>query len=142
MDFIGYLKKLDSEDWNKQVTERWTVKDVTAHMVGWERKDVEEIRRIWETKSPPWWKNNPNYDEFNAKWVEFYKKYTPEELIAEWEMWQNKVEEEIGRIGHEKVKARPDLFGWLLQDGGEYPLNKGGNHYDHHLKQIKQVLRK
>ena len=77
MDFIGYLKKLDSEDWNKQVTERWTVKDVTAHMVGWERKDVEEIRRIWETKSPPWWKNNPNYDEFNAKWVEFYKKYTP-----------------------------------------------------------------
>src|SRR3989338_18444 len=118
MDFIGYLKKLDSEDWNKQVTERWTVKDVTAHMVGWERKDVEEIRRIWEKKSPP------------------------EELIAEWEMWQNKVEEEIGRIGHEKVKARPDLFGWLLQDGGEYTLNKGGNHYDHHLKQIKQVLRK
>ena len=71
------------------------MKDVVAHMVGWERGDVEEIKRIWETKTPPWWKNDPNYDEFNYKWVGFYKDYTPEQLIAEWEMWQRKVTKEV-----------------------------------------------
>lgn len=142
MNFLEYLKNLNHEDWDKQVTEKWTVKDVVAHMVGWERGDVEEIRRIWETKSPPWWKNNPNYDEFNDKWISFYKNYSPEELIAEWEMWQKKVEEEVDKIGYENIKARTDLFDWLLQDGGEYTLNEGGSHYDHHLKQIKEALGK
>ena len=140
MDFISYLKTLKPEDWNKMATPKWTVKDVVAHMVGWERGDVEEIIRIWETKQPPWWKDNPNYDEFNAKWVEFYKNYTPEQLIAEWEMWQKKVSEEIKKIGYENIKSRPDLFDWLIEDGDNYTLYEEGSHYKHHLKQIKKAL--
>jgi len=141
MGFISYLKTLKPKDWNVKVTDKWTVKDVVAHMVGWERGDVEEIKRIWETKTPPWWKNDPNYDEFNYKWVGFYKDYTPEQLIAEWEMWQRKVTKEVGKIGYSNIKSRPDLFDWLIEDkNNNYTLNEGGSHYEHHYNQIKKAL--
>ena len=134
MTFIDYLKTLKPEDWNKMATSKWAVKDVVAHMVGWETGDVKKIKRIWETKHPPWWKVSPNYDDFNAKWVDFYKDYTPQQLLEEWEMWQEKVEEEVDKIGYlDNIKTRPDLFDWLIEDGignsDTYTLIEGGTHY-------------
>jgi hypothetical protein len=105
------------------------------------------MTRIWETKQPPWWKTNPNYEEFNAKWVEFYKDYSPEQLLEEWEMWQEKVGEEVDKIGYlDNIKTRPDLFDWLIEDGignsDTYTLIEGGTHYQHHFKQIKEAIEK
>ncbi|HUC02220.1 MAG TPA: maleylpyruvate isomerase N-terminal domain-containing protein [Candidatus Paceibacterota bacterium] len=142
MDFIAYLKTLQPDDWNRMATPKWTVKDVVAHMVGWERGDIEEIERIWKTKAPPWWKANPDYDSFNRKWVEFYKDYTPAELITEWELWQKKMEEEVDKIGYDNLKAHPELFGWLIEDGDQYTLSQGGSHYRHHYEQVKKVVNK
>lgn len=56
-DFIAFLKTLKPENWGKMATSKWTVKDVVAHMVGWERGDVEAIKTSWETKEQPWWKS-------------------------------------------------------------------------------------
>ena len=144
-DFISYLKTLKPEDWEKKATEKWTVKDVVAHMVAWERRDAEIIPIFWETKKrEPWMSTIEEWDEFNAKWVEFYKNYTPEELIVEWELWQKKVTEEINKIGYSNIKSQPDLFDWLLE-GGEgssnvFTMNEGGSHYEHHYKQIKKAV--
>lgn len=135
MDFVSYLKILKPEDWNKQVTSQWTVKDVVAHMIGWEKADPDIIRKTWETKEKPWWLKADNYDEFNQKSVEFYKDYTPEQLIAEWERWQQHVEQEIKKIGEDKLRSRPDLFGWLFEVGER-------SHYQHHLNQINKVVEK
>src|SRR5688572_18897186 len=93
--FINYLKTLQPEDWSKMATSQWTVKDVVAHMVGWEKGDAEVIRGAWKLKTKPWWLVTDNYDEFNAQSVEFYKNCTPEELLAEWQMWQEKVQEAV-----------------------------------------------
>ena len=109
-------------------------------MVGWERSDVEEIPKIWRTKRQPWFVKTKNYDEFNAKWVNFYKNYTPTQLVTEWEMWQNKVSEEIDRIGYQNIKSRPDLFDWLLEDEDIKDLSRGNGHYAHHYRQIKRVV--
>src|SRR5271170_3412884 len=100
IDFIAYLKTLKPEDWNKMATPKWSVRDVVAHMVGWEKRDPEIIRKTWKTKQLPWWMaSQGEYDTFNAENVEFYKNYTPEELITEWEKWQRAVRTEIDRIG-------------------------------------------
>jgi len=145
LDFIAYLKTLKPEDWNKKATAKWTIKDVVAHMVGWERRDAEIIPIFWETdKKSPWMSTKEEWDEFNKKWVEFYKNYTPDRLIAEWETWQKRVTEEIDKIGYEKIKARPDLFDWLIEDDNDskdtYTLSEGGSHYEHHYKQIKKAV--
>lgn len=135
--FIEYLKTLKSEDWNKMATSQWTVKDVVAHMIGWERSDVEVIKKCWETKTPPWWKSKNEDDAFNAKWVEFYKNYSPDQLIAEWEMWQDKVQEVMDQIGAENLKAHPELFDWLYEGIDDNRSNGKASHYKHHYNQIK-----
>ena len=42
-DFITYLRALRPEGWQLKVTDKWTVKDVVAHMVGWERQDPKTL---------------------------------------------------------------------------------------------------
>src|SRR6185369_13130857 len=139
-DFISYLKTLKPEDWNKMATSKWTVKDVVAHMVGWERGDVEAIKTSWETKQQPWWKIKPDDDAFNAKWVAYYKDYTPEQLITEWEMWQNRVGQEIDRIGYKNLQSRPDLFAWLFEGTEDDRGDGTESHYKHHYNQIKKAI--
>jgi len=132
-DFIAYLKTLKPEDWDKKVTDQWAVKDVVAHMVGWEKEAARIIKSIWEKKKIPWFYKTDDYDNFNKKAVEYYKEYKPNELIEEWEKWQSKVDKEISRIGEDKLRARPDLFGWLFEEGSN-------SHANEHYQQIKNVI--
>jgi len=127
--FITLIKSLKPEDWNKKATEKWSVKDVVAHMVGWEREDSDVIRLTWENKERPWFMKTEDYNEFNKKWVEYYRNYTSQELIQELETWQKTVQAEIDSIGEENLKTRLDLFKWLFNDGED-------NHYNHHYRQI------
>lgn len=139
-DFISFLKTLKPEDWQAMVTDKWSVKDVVAHMVGWEKGDVKGIGQAWQTKTPPWWVDTEDYNNFNAQSVEFYKDFTPEQLIAEWEYWQNQVQKEIDRIGEANLRSRPDLFAWLFE-GTEDDRDSGEeSHYKHHYNQIRRAL--
>lgn len=132
-DFISYLKKLRPEDWTIKVTPEWTVKDLVAHMVGWEKYDPQIIRETWKTKESPWWHNEKDYDEYNRKEVKYYKNYTPRRLVKEWEKWQDKVKKEINRIGKHNLKTRLDLFKWLFDESAS-------SHYAHHLRQVKDAV--
>lgn len=134
--FVDYLKTLKSEDWDLMATSKWTVKDMVAHMVGWEHSDPRFIKKMWETKEKPWWKDTKNYDDFNKKWVEFYKSFSPEELIAEWEKWRREIEIEVDEIGEDNLKQYPELFGWLFKH------DEKTSHYYHHYEQIKNAILK
>lgn len=139
-NFITYLKTLKPADWQRMATSKWTVKDVVAHMVGWERGDVEAVTKSWETKTEPWWITNPGDDAYNEKWVEFYKNYTPEQLIAEWEMWQEKVRQVIEQIGKDNLKAKPEVYGWLFEGIEDQRMDGRDSHYKHHYKQIREAI--
>lgn len=134
-DFFSYLKTLEPEDWHRMATDAWTVKDVVAHMVSWEKEAAAVIQSAWDRKEPPWFMKTDDYDEFNRKSVLSYKNYTPAQLVEEWERWQKKVEEEIERVGEYNLKTRPDLFGWLFEPGD-------GSHYEHHYRQVKRAIEK
>lgn len=109
------------------------VRDVVAHLIGWEKGDPEAIRKAWETKEPPWWLKTRNYDEFNEKNVEYYRKYTPVQLIDGLEKYQKQVQEEIDRIGEDNLRAYPDFFGYLFDETDD-------SHYAHHYRQIVERL--
>ena len=141
LNFIDYLKTLKPEDWNKKANSAWTVKDVVAHMVGWEKGDVETIKTCWKTKTAPWWKDVNDFDDFNAKSVKYYKNYTPKQLTKEWTLWQKKVQKEIDRIGKKNLKAYPELFDWLFE-GGDERSDLKISHYRLHYNQIKKAVSK
>lgn len=135
LTFIEYLKILEPSDWSRKINDKWTVKDVVAHLIGWDKGDPEIIRTTWETKKAPWFTKTKDFKEFNAKNVEFYKDYKSAELIKEWKKWKKKVREEIDKIGEEKLRKHPELFGWLFEKGG----NK---HEKFHYNQIKEVVKR
>ena len=101
-------------------------------MVGWEKEVVKELKRIWETGERAWFLEKDDYDEFNKKSVEFYKNYSPEKLISEWEMWQKALAEEIKSIGGENIRKRPYMK-WVFDEGEN-------SHHGHHYEQIKKVI--
>ena len=132
MDFISYCRGLKPEDWRKKVNEKWTVKDVVAHMVGWEKEVARVLLEAWRTGQKPWFIEAENYDEFNSKSVEGYTGYSPEDLLLEWESFQNRLNDLITEIGEENLRKLSG-FDWVF-DGGE------DGHYAHHLRQIKEVV--
>lgn len=139
-DFISYVKKLKPEDWKRKVNNNWTVKDVVAHMVGWEKGDCKIIRDTWKTKKLPWFYKTEDFDAFNKKSTSYYKSYSSKKLIVEWEKWRQNVKKEIQTIGKSKLQSRQDLFRWLFED--ENKRRKKPTHYEHHYAQIKKVCDK
>lgn len=131
--FIDLLRSLTPEEWNKKVDDNWTIKDVVAHMVGWEKEFVKQLPIIWKTKKKPWFaESSMGDDEFNGKMVIKYKNLSPKQLINEWEKWLLKVQKEVNKIGERNMQANPNLFDWWFDE----------SHEETHYNQIKTILGK
>lgn len=139
MDFLGYCRQLKGDDWNKMVNQKWTVKDVVAHMAAWEKECAKELSKAWATKEKPWFLKTHNWDEFNERSYNFYKDYTPEQLLEEWEKWQKELNREIEQIGKAKLKQYPAMFNWAF-DEWEIDEDHNPSHKDYHWKKVKKVL--
>ena len=131
MNFVEYLKTLEPKNWEVQATKSWTVKDVVAHLVGWEKEVVNTLDEAIKTGEHAWFMKEENWDTFNKTNTEYYKHYTPEELIKEWKMWQERLEEKIQQHGEKKLKGDKDM---------EYLFDEEDGHYQHHFNQIKKAL--
>ncbi len=145
--FIDFLRTLQPEDWAVKVNANWTVKDLVAHMIGWDRSDVDAIKDTWKTKTPPTWMDKSLWgkkqdDEFNAKWVKYYENYSPEELLTEWEYWQSEVQKLVEEYGETEMKSFPGLFDWLFEGIAEDRQDSTPGHYKHHYLQLRKVLGK
>lgn len=135
IDFISFCQTLKPEDWAKKVNSRWTVKDTIAHLVGWEKGVAESLKKSWLSKESPWFLETSDFDEFNAKNVEYYKNYTPEELLTEWRKWQKAMDKQIKAIGEAKLRAAGFHWDWVFDEGED-------SHYEQHYRQIKKALEK
>lgn len=136
IDFINFLENLKEEDWKVKVTNEWDVKDMIIHLIGWEREATKELPKAWKTHTNPWFmRNTDNFKEFNAKNVKEFKTYTPKQLLAEWKKWQQALNDEIGKIGEDKLRIEYDFFEWVFDESE-------GNHYLEHFNQIKEALKK
>ena len=132
MDTISFFKNLKPEDWEKPVTELWKVKDVLAHLVGWEREIAQELPKAWENSGDPWFMGTDNFNNFNAEIYEEYKDFSPAQLLAELKEWQNALDEEIERIGEDDIR-NSNYSEWVFDEGRE-------PHFEHHINQVRQVL--
>ncbi len=132
MDTISFFKNLKPEDWEKPVTKLWKVKDVLAHLVGWEREAAQELPKAWENSEDPWFMDTDNFNNFNAEIYEEYKDFSPAQLLAELKEWQNALDEEIERIGEDDIR-NSNYSEWVFDEGRE-------PHFEHHINQVRQAL--
>lgn len=134
MDTMAFFKNLKESDWDIPVTKKWRVKDVASHLIGWERECAKELVKVFETGNEPWFVLNDNYDEFNERTCREFKDYSPKALISELEKWHGILDDEIKKIGEDKIKQRPNMD-WVFDEGDE-------SHFEHHIKQIKNAIEK
>ncbi len=132
MDFIEYLKSLKPKDWEVKISDKWTVKDVVAHLVGWEKEVTNTLDESIKTGEQPWFMKQENWDKFNRQNTDFYIDHTPGELLNEWQMWQDRLETKIKEWGEQELRCNKDMD-YLFDEGED-------SHYKHHWEQIKKVL--
>lgn len=135
MNFIAYLKTLNPEDWNVKATDKWTVKDVVAHIIGWIELDIASLERTDEADTLPWRQKGFDVNDYNAKSVKKYTDNTPNELIVTFVKLDEKRTNLIQEVGIENIKKDKELYYYLFEDGN----NK---HTEHHWKQIREALDK
>lgn len=132
-EFFRLLENLKDEEWDIKVDNEWAIKDVVAHLVGWEKECVQILEETWKTKEKPWFLKTDDYNEFNKKNAQEYENYSPKELLKEWKFWQNSLDEKIEKIGENNLRQNPELFEWVFDEGED-------GHYLEHFNQIKKVL--
>ena len=135
MEFMTYLKTLNPEDWNVKVTDKWTVKNIVAHMIGWEKGFIDVVQAFMRNEKQPWFYDMDQWDKFNEQSIDFYKNYSSADLLAEWEKWQRELRKIIDEFGEERLRAHPKLVKWIFDESQD-------SHYNEHLNQIKQALGK
>src|SRR3989344_447983 len=136
MDIIKFFRSLNLEDWTQKVTDKWTVKDVLSHLVGWDREVVIELRKTFENGTEPWFMKTDDYTEFNEKIYSEFRDILPEELLSELEKWEKEWKNEIKNIGEDKIRQREHVSWVFDEDEGDE------SHFEHHINQVKKVLGK
>lgn len=132
MNALDFFKSLKPEDWDKPVTEKWKVKDVLSHLVGWNKEVLRDFREVLKTGEEPWFATTEDYGEFNDKIFEEYKNESPEQLLSQMERWERELGEEIEKAGEAELRKRPDME-WLFDEGED-------SHSAHHIAQVKKAL--
>jgi hypothetical protein len=65
--------------------DQWSVKDIVAHILGWEREMTDALRRIARGERPtPEGVDYSNSDDWNAKFAARFGVQMPTTVLAEW----------------------------------------------------------
>lgn len=132
-EYNTLLKNLTKKQWGIEVSGHRTVKDIIAHMVGWEKEAVMYFRsKAYDSASYSMSFKNYN-GKFNNRAVKRYAILFTDELLKEWAKWQKLLAVELKKVDKEKLQGKLQLFDWIV-DGNEK------NHYSWHLRQLKERL--
>src|ERR1700674_2877622 len=83
--FQDTIKGLERAQLDRVFYGDWSVKDIVAHMLGWEREMTEALRRIARGERPtPEGVDYSNANEWNAKFSARMKQQLPTTVLAEW----------------------------------------------------------
>ena len=135
-NFQDAIKGLDRDQLQRVFYGDWSVRDIVAHMLGWEREMAEALRRIARGERPtPEGVDYSSADEWNAKFSARLRQQLPTTVLAEW-----------GQVHQTFVKAAEavpdDRFG-AGEDGKPKTVNRiiettGYGHYREHAPPIRE----
>jgi hypothetical protein len=126
---INGLSEADAK--SIKVTSKWNVKDVIAHIIGWELASTKGAKQILREKEKPGFFHY-NFDAFNRREVVRRKDKTLKQLIAELKIAGKEFEKFIKKIPNEEFEKYPELWEWLKEAG----------HDKHHALQIIKAVEK
>jgi hypothetical protein len=116
--------------------DRWSVKDIVAHVLGWEREMTGALQRIARGERPtPEGVDYSDSDAWNAGFSLAYKHVLPPTVVAEWQ--------QVHANYVKAAQAVPDDRYGVRDDGKPATVNRlletsGYGHFREHAAQIKE----
>ncbi|HEY7356462.1 MAG TPA: maleylpyruvate isomerase N-terminal domain-containing protein [Ktedonobacterales bacterium] len=107
---------------------QWSVRDVVAHLTGW---DHEATERFWRFLAGPTDDVTYDNDEFNARSVAARQHFSYQQAIKELRSVHRGLEEAIAAVQPEDVEAESRYAEWLAA------LSK---HYEEHTARLKSIV--
>ena len=75
--------KLSKRQWDEVFLGTWSMKDLLAHLIGWDDTNLEAIQDVLEGKLPAFYEyRDPNWQTYNAMLVKMYKVDTSKDLLS------------------------------------------------------------
>ena len=134
-NMIDLLNAIDVE---KEVYPGWTIKEVLAHIAGWDEAAVASVSSFIQGGTPDVVALN-GADAYNAASVAKRKNLSIDETFANWEKERDNLIATLSAVPDKQLSDKIN-FPW----GGEGSVADVGlglaGHENHHIKEIKEKL--
>ena len=136
-DFVTLLDSIPEEDYLLPETfSKWSLRDVVAHIIGWERFGIERLKTIKAGKIIVAISGKEEVDAINARFVQEIQYATKQALIGEFQKAHNDFFAMTSTLSEEEIarsdENSPPVWKWLPQFA---PI-----HLQEHSERIKSWL--
>ena len=140
--FIPYIQSLGNigeAHWETPIQPgKWSLKEMLSHIMLWDKYFYEEAFAKVKAGQPLTAKHQ-NFNEFNARAIEYAQTVTWEEIIRQFILYRSKMIEDMDGISEaEFLKTYPDGDGKKFSYRGH--LRGFIPHDKHHRKQMEQYI--
>ncbi len=113
---------------NELVCGEWTLKDVMAHIIGWDREAVSRFEQFLLGAAEDL---SYDIDSFNQRWVNEFNSFSRDQVLEELRSGQEQLQQLCSDIDREHILRDARYCEWLeaLRD-----------HYRHHTGQLGHEL--
>lgn len=131
------------EDLYLSLIDRWSPRDVVAHLVGWNRNMIEACKAIVRGEAPSYYMDAPNdYKHINAAFVAKYSSQNQTELLNDLASSIEELQQYVGRLDRTELDAD---HGVVHHRGGPATVTRTieslTGDYRHHRQKIVEWLR-
>ncbi|HLX11586.1 MAG TPA: methionine synthase, partial [Bacteroidota bacterium] len=137
-DTLNYLARISDEHFEMAgVTEKWSTRDVAAHLSAWERYTTERLQLYLNGKSADVRSHGDLAElaSMNARFVEERKPLSRKELMQEWQKNRNELSATIAKLTDADLQ-QPIAGDTIL----ELIASNTYDHQKHHLAQIRSWI--
>ena len=102
-NILSKASTLSETEQNQVFLSIWTVKDLLAHLIGWDHTNLDAIQSVLSGELPSFYQHRDHdWQTYNARLVKTYKKSSFKELLASMSVSQERLVEFLETIppGH------------------------------------------
>lgn len=138
-NFRRALKGLEPEQLSRPFLDGWSVKEIVAHVMGWEQEMVAALERMARGERPtPEGVDYSDGDAWNAKFEAQMAAISPQTVLATWRQAHMNYVNAAKDVPEERYGERdgkPQTVNRLLQTSGT-------GHYEEHAEAIREWRKK
>lgn len=135
---IAMMAKLDEIDRNRKIYPLWTIREILAHLSGWDDTIVSYLSALLKGETPPVLAPR-GVDVYNAETVYTREGLSYDRILSEYVQTRAKVMELVRAIPEEMV-TQVSILPWGEQGSLQMIVESFGGHEMEHVEDIEKLI--